>query len=94
MRITQWVISLFLATSLCAASAMAADAAPATEQAQAVKKLEEINRAPAAGRDTKDCPMHQGKEECDHKKGEPCPYHQGEKHHGMSHEKCDHEQHN
>jgi len=89
MRPGQWIISLFLATSLCAASAMAADAAPASNLSG--NKLEKIDAAPAAQHNMKDCPMHQGKKECDHKKGEPCPYHQDAKHHGKSHEKCEHE---
>jgi len=92
MRASQLVVSVFLATSLFAASAMAADAAPSTGQAKSSDKLEKISDAPAASKtDIKDCPMHHGKKECDHKKGEPCPYHQDKKHHGKSHDKCDHE---
>lgn len=86
MRTTQWMTSLFLATSLCAATAIAADAAPG--QAQKEAKLETISGTAAGKHD--DCPMHQGKKECQHKHGEPCPHHQDGNGHGKSHEKCDH----
>jgi len=87
MRATQWIISISLAASLCAASAMAADATPIIREAP--KKLGEIDGAPAAEHNMKNCPMHQGKKDYDHKKGESCPYHQDKKHHGKAHEKCD-----
>lgn len=88
MRTTQWMTSLFLATSLCAATAIAADAAPAAGQAQKEAKLETISGTAADKHD--DCPMQQSKKECQHKHGEPCPHHQEEIHHSKSHEKCDH----
>jgi len=91
MRTTQWIISLFLATSLCTASAIAADAAPSTGQAQKEARLDTISGTAAGKADGHDdCPMQQGKKECQHKHGEPCPHHQDEMHHGKSHEKCDH----
>ncbi|MFA6903420.1 MAG: hypothetical protein WC236_10085 [Gallionellaceae bacterium] len=86
MRLNQWLISLFFALTL--GTAMAADATAANETG----KLETINGTPATlEQKMKDCPMHQGKKECQHKKnGEPCPYHNEEKHHGKAHDKCDH----
>ncbi len=87
MRTTQWIISIFLAVSVCAASAMAADAIPAIGDTP--NKLEKIDSAPAAEHGMKDCPMHQGKKDYEHKKGEPCPYHHDKKHQGKTHEKCD-----
>jgi hypothetical protein len=89
MRTTLWMISLFLATSLYATAATAAETSPARNEAG---KLENISSKPVSATlsDMKDCPMHQGKKECDHKNGEPCPYQQNEKHHGKPHEKCDH----
>lgn len=91
MRASQWIFSLFLATSLCTASAVAADATPAAGQAPAAT-LEKIDATPAAAeRNKKDCPVPQakGNKECMHKDGEPCPYNHGDKHHGKSHKKCD-----
>ena len=85
MRSTQWLISLFFALSL--GNAMAADTTAANETG----KLETINGTPATlEQKMKDCPMHQGKKECQHKNGEHCPYHKDEKHHGKAHDKCDH----
>jgi hypothetical protein len=90
MRATVLMISFLLATSLYAAVASAADVAPVTKESG---KLENISSTPVATQESvmKDCPMHQGKmeKECDHKNGEPCPYHQNEKHHDKSHDKCD-----
>lgn len=96
MHLTQWMSSLVLASFLFSGPLMAAGAVSATEPAQLKQagKLDKIGGAPAAAEhDTKDCPMHKGKKECEHKHGEPCPYHQDEKHLGKSHEKCDHKQH-
>jgi hypothetical protein len=91
MRATQWMVSLFLATSLCTATAIAADATRATAQAQKTTQLETISSTAAGNADKHDdCPMHQGKKECQHKNGEPCPHHHDEEHHGKSQEKCDH----
>ena len=96
MRKTHWLISLLLAGILCISSVMAADEAPQTP-ANDTGKLEPIKAAPTEEQH-KDCPMHHGKKECEHKKcdhkkdGKPCPYHD-EKHHGKSHEKCDPKQH-
>jgi len=97
MRKTHCIISLFLASVLGMSQVWAADAAPQAP-ANDTSKLEQINAAPT-DEPHKDCPMHQGKKECDHKKcdhkkdGKPCPYHQDGKHHGKSHEKCDPKQH-
>jgi hypothetical protein len=84
MRSTQLMFSLFLASSLFTACAIAADTTPATTQAQAKQtgKLEKISDTPVAA-------VTPGMKECEHKNGEPCPYHQNEKHHGKTHEKCD-----
>lgn len=82
MRATQWIITLFLASSLCAVSAQAADATPAKEVT-----LEKINAAPE--HDMKDCPIVQGKKECMHKNDEPCRYGHEEKHRSKAPEKCD-----
>ncbi len=87
MRATHWIVSIFLATSLCAASAIAAEVTPANGETPS--KLEKINGAPASEHEMKDCPMHQGKKEYQHKKGEPCPYHQDKNHNGKAHDKCD-----
>ena len=74
MRKTHWMISLFLAGILCISPVMAADAAPQAP-ANNTGKLEQIKAAPA-DEQHKDCPMHHGKKECDHKKDvQPCPYH-------------------
>lgn len=88
MRLSHLLTSLLVASFIFTGSAMATDAA---QPAAAGNKLEKIDTAPATGHNMKDCPMHQGKKECDHKKGEPCPYHQDAQHHGKSHEKCEHE---
>jgi len=82
MRSTQLMISLFLASTLFTASAIAADTTPATTQAQAAGKPEKISDTPVAA-------TTPGMKECEHKNGEPCPYHHDDKHHGMSHVKCD-----
>lgn len=88
MRTAHWIISLFLAGSLCSTAAIAADAAPANTLSA---KLESISGTPADNKNThEECPMHQGKKECQHKNGEPCLHHQAEKHHSKAHEKCDH----
>ncbi len=90
MHATQWIISIILATSLCAASAMAADATPTISDAP--KKLEKIDGAPAAEHEMKDCPMNKDKKDYEHKKGELCPDHQDKKHHDKTHKKCDYKQ--
>ena len=97
MRKSQWLISLFMATSLWAAAAMAADAASAPVQAQAKEAtLEKIDATPASENDMKDCPVNHKKEQCKHdkkdcthKNGEPCPYGNEVKHRVNSPEKCD-----
>ena len=87
MRTTQWLISLFLASSLFATTAVAADTTPAKDTG----KLETMHDTPAViEHNMKDCPMHQGRKACSHKQVEPCPYHKDEKHHGGSHHKGDH----
>jgi hypothetical protein len=94
MRSTQLMFSLFLASVLFTTTTMAADTTSATpaSQAKQADKLEKISDAPVSTKTSamKDCPMHQGKKECDHKNGEPCPMHQNDKHHGKSHDHCDH----
>lgn len=101
MRTTQWMISFFLAGSLCTTSAMAADTPASVQKAPVTEtsKLDKINAEPAAtAHDEKDCPMdhgkknsqHQAQKECNHKKGEPCPYHQDAKQHGKMQDKCEH----
>lgn len=88
MRTTHWIISVFLAASLCSAAAIAADTAPANAQSA---RLESINGTSADNTAAHDeCPMHQKKKECQHKNDEACPHHQAEKHHAKAHEKCDH----
>ena len=90
MRTNQWLITLVLLGSFSVFSVQAADQTPTPTVADS--KLEKIADTPATGKgEMKDCPMHKGKKECDHKKGEPCPYHKDKKHHGKAHEKCDHE---
>jgi len=85
MRTSHWIISLFLTASLCTASAMAASSTPAT-----AAPLEKIDGSPAAAEhNMKDCPMQQGKKECMHKNGEPCPYDRNAKQKNKSPEKCD-----
>ena len=100
MRKTLWITAFLLAGSLGISSAMSADVAkqaPASETG----KLESISGVPADMKHDHDkCPMHEGhksKDKCDHKKGEPCPYHDkghhDKKHHDHANEKCDHDQH-
>jgi hypothetical protein len=90
MRTNQWFYTLILLSSFSTFSVYAADQAPAPKVADT--RLEKIADTPATSTgEMKDCPMHQGKKECDHKKGEPCPYHKDKTHHGKSHEKCEHE---
>lgn len=84
MRKSQWIISLFLATSLCTA-AIAADATPAKKA-----ELEKIDGTPAAAKhDMKDCPVNHKEKDCNHKNGEPCPFEQGVKQQGKMQDKCD-----
>lgn len=84
MRPTLWPALLLLTISLATAPAIAAETEPNGT------KLETISPAPAASKN-EDCPMHKNqKEKCEHKNGEPCPYHNDKKHHGKSHDKCDH----
>jgi hypothetical protein len=90
MRNMHWIIALILASSLGIGSAMAAEAATETG------KLKTISGVPADMKhDHEKCAMHKDKEKCDHKHGEPCPYHDkghhDKKHHEHMHEKCDHE---
>ena len=92
MRTTHWTFVLLVLASTFSLSGVAADQVTSTQQADT--KLEKIAETPdATKKEMKDCPMHQGKKECDHKKGEPCPMHKDKAHHGKSHEKCDHEHH-
>lgn len=95
MRTRHWINFLFLAVSISASAAMAADKTSAAEQIQPATKLEKISNSPAGEKSAvDDCPMHHGKKECDHKKGETCPHHQNEEHHGKMHDKCDQKHHN
>jgi len=90
MNTTQWFNALLLLSSFAAFSVYAADQSPAPKIADT--KLEKIADKPAISKgEMKDCPMHQGKKECNHKNGEPCPHHKDKMHHGKSHEKCEHE---
>jgi hypothetical protein len=84
MHKAHWMTSLLLTSALFTACAIAADATPATTQAQAKQtgKLDKISDTPVAA-------ATPGMKECEHKNGEPCPYHQNEKHHRKAHEKCD-----
>lgn len=82
MHKSHWLLSVLFTFILGMASALAADTG----------NIEQIKPATSDAQH-KECPMHQGKKECDHKKdGKPCPYHADEKHHGRKHEKCDHKQ--
>lgn len=93
MRTNPWFITLILLSTIAAFPVSAAEQTPAPKVADDTK-LEKIADTPApAKREMKDCPMHQGNKECDHKKGEPCPHHKDKKHHGKAHDKCEHEHH-
>jgi hypothetical protein len=94
---SQCCVALVLAIFAGITPVMAADTAqktPASETGQ----LETISGVPAEiKQDHKECPMHHKGEKCDHKNGEPCPYHDkgnyDKKHHPRAHEKCEFDQH-
>lgn len=88
MRQSHWIISLLLSTTLCAGSAIAAEANN-TQPAPKAPALEQINSTPAGEHKQKDCPVLEGKNDCQHKKGEPCDYKNESKKHKKMHDQCD-----
>jgi ABC-type nickel/cobalt efflux system permease component RcnA len=89
MQISKLIITLCLSGCMFAGSALAAEVAPANTQ----PKLESISGNSADAQSAEDkCPAHQHKDKCEHKKGEPCPYHSKE-HHAHEHDHCDYEKH-